>query len=57
MFWDERPCSAIREKLVCSRIRQLSARISKRLIFVEDHSGSALVCQKDQDVGVGPQGV
>ena len=44
----------IREKAVSGSIRQLSISVSKIIIFVEDHSGTALVCQ--EDVGFGPEG-
>ena len=27
------------------------------LIFVEEHSGTVLVCRKDKDVGIGAQGL
>ena len=47
----------IREKTVSSSIRQLSVRLSKIVILVENHSGIDLVCQKDQDVGIGLEGV
>ena len=38
-------------------VRQLSVDLSKKVILVGDHSGTALVCQKDKDVGIGPEGV
>ena len=46
----------IREKGLSGSIRQLSVSLSKIIILVEDHSGTALVCQEDQDVGIGPEG-
>ena len=45
----------IREKAVIGSIRQLSVCLSKIVILVEDHSGTALVCWEDQDVGFGPE--
>jgi hypothetical protein len=30
--------------------------VSKIINLVEDHSGTALVCREDQDVGTGPEG-
>ena len=47
----------VREKPVSGSIRQLSVSLTKIIILVEEHSGTALVCWKDQDVGVGPEGV
>ena len=35
----------VREKAVSGIIRQLSVCLSKIVILVEDHSGTALVCQ------------
>ena len=45
----------IREKPVSGSIRQLSVSLSKIINLVEDHSGTALVCREDQDVGIGPK--
>ena len=47
----------VREKAVSSSIRQLSVCLSKIVILVENYSGIALVWWKDQDVGIGPEGV
>ena len=33
-----------------------SGSISKIINLVEDHSGTALVCWEDKDVGIGPEG-
>ena len=46
----------IREKMVNGSIRQLSVCLSKIVISDKDQIGTALVCQKDQDVGTGPEG-
>ena len=46
----------VREKAVSSSIRQLTVHLSKIVILVEGHSGTALVCQEDQNVGIGPEG-
>jgi hypothetical protein len=46
----------VRENAVSGSIKQLSFCFSKIVILVEDHSGTALVCQKDQEVGIGPEG-
>ena len=46
----------VREKAVCGIIRQWSVSLSKIIILVEDHSGTALVCREDKDVGIGPEG-
>ena len=40
----------VREKRLSSSIRQLSVGLSKIIIHVEDHIGTALLCQKDMDV-------
>ena len=46
----------VREKPVSGSIRQLSVNLSKKINLVEDHSGTALVCREDKDVGIGPEG-
>ena len=46
----------VREKVVSGSIRQLSVRLSKTVMLIEDHSGTALVCWEDQDVVIGPEG-
>ena len=48
--------SVVIEKAVCGSIRLLSISLSTIIILVEDYSGTALVCQEDQDVGIGPEG-
>ena len=45
----------VREKAVSGSIRQLSICLSKIVILVEDHSGTALISWEDQDVGIGPE--
>ena len=47
----------VREKPGSGSIRQLSVSLTKIVSLVEDHSGTALVCQEDQEVGIGPEGV
>ena len=48
--------SVVREKPVSLSIRQLSVSLTKIVILVEDHSGTALVCREDKDVLIGPEG-
>ena len=48
---------AIRKKTVSGRIRQLSIDLSRIIILVEDHSGIALFCWKDMEMGNGPEEV
>ena len=45
---------AVREKAISGSIRQLSVFLSNIVILV-DHSGTALLCQEDQDVRIGPE--
>ena len=40
------------EKAVSGSIRQLSVCLIKVVILIDDHNGIALVCLKDQDVGI-----
>ena len=47
----------IREKMVSGSNRQLSVCLSKLVILLEDHSGTALFCWKVKNVGIGPEQV
>jgi hypothetical protein len=42
--------------VVSGSIRLLPIRLSNIVILVEDHSGTSLVCRKNQDVRIGLKG-